>query len=180
MPFTVLGKDVVIKSSSGQTLIVDIRDFRAVKAKWRDYSEEVTEQEKEYIVYIVTTLGNKALTKIYKEKDNLKKAGDKIDHLHPLRFLRTVFTDEELKAAIANIKESRWVWGEFKKGLFNSLKEETRNKNMGSEYIDDFARAIDIDPSLILPSINQSDWDALVSVLIKNVPREGNPTRYDM
>jgi hypothetical protein len=180
IPFAAFGKDIIVKSSSGQSLILDIRDFRAVKVQWRDYNQDVTEQEKEDLTYIVTTLGNKSLTKIYKEKENLKKAGDRIDHLHPLRFLRTVFTDEELKAAIANIKESRWVWGEFKKGLFNSLKDETRNKNMNIEFIKDFASSIDIDPALIIPSINESDWDNLITVLIKNVPREGNPTRYDM
>lgn len=164
----------------GKNSPVDMKNYRAVNVIWRDYHEQVTDQEKEYIAFIVTTLGNKPLTKIYKEKDNLKKIGDKIDHIHPLRFLMTVFTDEELKAAIANIKESRWVWGEFKKGLFNSLKDESKSKNMNIEFIQDFANTVEIDSSLIIPAINQSDWDGLISILIKNVPREGNPNRYDM
>lgn len=150
------------------------------QSAWRDYSYPASDDEKELIAFIVTTLGNKPLTKIYREKDALKKAGDKIDHIHPLRFLEVVFTDEELKASIANIRESRWVWGEFKKGLFNSLKDETKNRNVTSEYIADFANTVNIDPQLIVPYFLQLDWDGLIFALIKNVPREGNPTRYDM
>jgi hypothetical protein len=154
--------------------------YGSPSSSWRDYSEEVTDQEKENIAYIVKTLGNKSLPKIYREKEALKKAGDKIDHVHPLRFLMTIFTNEELKAAICNIRESRWVWGEFKKGLFNSLKDESKNKNMNDEYIQHFATTVHINPALINPPINRSDWDGLISTLIKNVPREGNPNRYDM
>jgi hypothetical protein len=147
---------------------------------WRDYHTEVTPIEKEFISFIVSTLGNKSLTKVWKEKSSLKKAGDQIDHIHPLKFLTIIFTDENLKVAIANLKESKWVWTESKKGLFSSLSDELASENMPLEYIQEFSETIGIDPALILPSIYHADWDDFFSVLIKNVPREGNPGRYDM
>ncbi len=167
----------ILPYESSLTKIGHLKDVLGV---WRDYNTEVTPLEKEFISFIVSTLGNKSLAKIWKEKSSLKKAGEKIDHIHPLKFLSVVFTDEELKVAIANLKETRWIWNEFKSGLFSSLSEELANENMPEEYILDFSFRLGIDASLIKPSISQADWDEFFSVLIKNVPREGNPDRYDM
>jgi hypothetical protein len=153
---------------------------KAAQKEWRNYHAQVTQEETDLITYIISTLGNKSLTKVWKEKGSLKKAGDQIDHLHPLQFLRVVFTDETLKACMANIRDNRWVWNEFKKGLFNSLKDESKNNNMTLEYIIDFSQAVEIDHQLILPPIQQSDWDKFITTLIKKVPREGNSDRYDM
>ncbi len=151
-----------------------------ITSSWRNYNIEISPMEMEYIYFIISTLGNKSLAKIWKEESSLKKAGDRIDHIHPLKFLMAIFTDEDLKVAIANLRESHWVWGKFKNGLYDSLSDELANDNMPFEYIQDFADTLGIDMMLILPSISQSNWDELLSILIKNVPREGDPTRYDM
>lgn len=164
----------------GWTTAVLNVDCSLAKEHWRNYHQEVNDEEKEFITYIVFTLGHKSLTKIYQEQEGLKKAGDHIDHLHPLKFLSVIFTDEDLKAAIINIKESRWVWGQFKKGLYKSLKEETKNKNMSPEIIANFANVVNVDSELILSPVLKQDWDGLIVTLIKNVKREGNPGRYDM
>jgi hypothetical protein len=168
------------KLSANQESIDNVRGFKAANTELRDYSLEVSPQEKDKIAYIVTTLGNESWAKICKEMGSLNRAGDKIVHVHPLRFLETIFTNEELKAAIANIKESKLLWGKFKKGLYGSLKDETKNKNMKREFILEFAQRVNIDPELIIPSIKQSRWDDLLTILIKNVPRSGNSNRYDM
>ena len=165
---------------SHESSLVKIGHLKDGSSGWRDYYAEITPIEKEFIAFIVSTLGNKSLTKIWKEKSSLKKAGDKIDHIHPLKFLSVIFSDEQLKVAIANLKESRWVWNEFKSGLYSTLTEELANENISEEHILDFADQLDIDVALITPSITQADWDEFFSVLIKNVPREGNPDRYDM
>ena len=147
---------------------------------WRDYNVEVTDEEKDIVYYIIHTMGTKSLFKIYNEKSKLKKEGEKIDHLHPFRFLLAIFTDEDLKVDMANIKGSKLVWSEFKKGLFTSLTEETKRNNVTSDQIKDFSDQLGIKDSLIIDSLKKKDWDDFISILIKNVPREGNPDRYDM
>jgi len=57
-------------------------------------------------------------------KGDLVAAGDRIDHVHPLRFLEAVFTDEELKVGIRNIRGKGWVWNHFVGGLKDSLSTE--------------------------------------------------------
>lgn len=147
---------------------------------WRDYNVEVTEEERDIIYYIISTMGSDSLVKIYNKKSSLKKAGDKLDHLHPFRFLMTIFTDEDLKVSMANLKGREWVWGYFKDGLFTSLTEETKRNNVTLDQIQDFAKNVGIKHELIINSLKKKDWDEFISILIKNVPREGNPDRYDM
>lgn len=146
----------------------------------RDYSREVSEKEKKNISYIITTLGNKPLTRVWKEKSELKKVGDRINAIHPLRFLMCVFTDENLKVAMHNLKGRDWVWNEFKKGLYHSLDEETAAQNMHLEYIQHFSDTLLIQSSLILPAIQQGKWDDFIYLLLKYVPREGDPGRYNI
>lgn len=146
----------------------------------RFYDQLPTEEDRDNVFFIVSTLGNKSLAKVWKSKSSLKKAGEKIEHLHPLRFLEIVFTNEELKAAMHNLKNRDLMWGEFKGGLYGSLAEEFQRGNLTEEQIYDFAGNIGVDISLFYNAIQQKDWDDMLTILIKNVPREGNPGRYDM
>lgn len=148
----------------------------------RNYNIPVSQTEKDDLTYITTTLARSSLPSLAtsSKRTALKKAGDRIDHLHPLRFLMTVFTDEELKANITAIRTRDWVWGKFYEGLEGSLKEESRKDNMRNEFVADFATIIGIDVSLIQPSIQEKRWKEFVNILIDVIPRSGNPGRYDM
>lgn len=146
----------------------------------RNYLIPVSQSEKNDLTYITTTLARTSLPGLAGAKSSLKKAGDRIDHLHPLRFLMTIFTDEELKANISAIRSRGWVWDKFYDGLEGSLREESKKNNMTNEYIVDFANTIGIDINLIQQSIQGKRWKEFVNTLIDTVPRSGNPTRYDM
>ena len=57
---------------------------------------------------------------INRNKDYLKKIGDQVQHVHPLRFLMCIFTDEKMKASVAALKcrTFGWIWkGFFDNGL---------------------------------------------------------------
>jgi hypothetical protein len=146
----------------------------------RDYSVPVTADEKADLAYITSTLGRSSLAGIASSKSSLKKAGDRIDHLHPLRFLMTIFTDEELKADISAIRSRGWIWDKFFDGLEGSLKDESKRDNIRPEFIEDFANTVGINPGLIQPAIQEKRWKALVNILIDAIPRTGNPGRYNM
>ncbi len=153
---------------------------RAKKQSWRDYNTPVSKKEKEDITYIITTLANDSLISIGTSKSSLKKAGDRIDHLHPFCFLTTVFTDEKLKAGINAIRDrGGWIWSGFLDGIKGSLSEEGSNKNL-LQFTSNFANKIKIDADLILLSIQQARWSDFINILIDKVPREIDPNRYEM
>lgn len=146
----------------------------------RDFNADVAPQEKEDIRYIVTTLANKPTAKLLFYKTSLDAAGDRVNHVHPLRFLETIFNDEEMKVGMHNIVKKSWVWKEFMKGLGESLSEEKGRDNLTTEQIEFFANAVELKPSLITGSLNANRWEEFVVLLIKNIPRKGDHNKYNM
>jgi hypothetical protein len=149
----------------------------------RDYNQRVVGGDREDLRYIVITLGRYNQLKIGLESSNLKAAGNRIRHLHPLRFLETVFTDEELKVAIRSIPGKTFVDKHFfdpKDGLIGSLDSEYAKGNMPPAFIQDFAKNININVKEIDGLIQQRKWREFIMKLITIVPRKGDVRRYNM
>lgn len=146
----------------------------------RNYFSATSPKELEDLLFIVRTLGFKPLTKIYREKHCLEKAGDRIDHLHPLKFLLGIFTNEEMIAAVHNIRNRSWVWGEFSKNLKDTLKEESEKNNITSAQIQDFAAQLGLNPNLFEQSIQYRQWDALIDTLLTHIKRNQDSGKYDL
>jgi hypothetical protein len=133
-----------------------IKQIAAVKQHpIRDYLSPVTLQEKRDIAYIINTLGMSSLVTIATTQSSIKEAGDRIDHVHPLRFLISIFSDEKMKASISAMKGRRWVWGDFIQGLKESADCETSRGNMKPEFIQDFIIQLNLDPKEIAPLVNK-------------------------
>lgn len=146
----------------------------------RNYCVPLSQSNRDDITYVVRTLANKSIATILKSKSALDAAGVRLKPVHPFRFLECIFTDEELKVGIRNIKKRGWIWGDFMGGLVGSLNEESAKNNLPDEFIFDFARTVGIDGNLIINEIHTRQWDRLVEILIANVPRAGGSGRYDM
>lgn len=154
----------------------------AKKAKMtgpRNYGAPVTSAEKENIRYIIRSLAKYNWAQLAKEESSLKKAGDKINHIHPYRFLQCVFTDEELKTGLFVIRNKSLVWGDYYDGLKKSLNDESDLNNL-IQFTPDFANNIGINMNLIMPYIQTRQWSIVIDVLINSIPRQGNPDRYGM
>jgi hypothetical protein len=153
---------------------------KKTSAGYRDFFKPVTESEKKDLHFIMKTMATKSLTSLLKYKSQLEAAGERIDHIHPLRFLETVFSDEELKVYLHNIRKGNsWIKGEFFKGIKNSLQEEMNLGNLTDEMVFDFCFQFEIDPNLLLGHIHNHKWDDLIKTLIVHIPREGDSDRYD-
>lgn len=145
----------------------------------RKFDPALASHEKEDIRFIVTSLANKSILGIAGIQGELEAAGNRIDHLHPLCFLMVVFSDEELKVGIRNIRSRTLFWNPFISGLKTSLTTETRLDNMRPEFIHYFASIVNIHPSLIMPLVVSQQWDEFIDFLIINVKRQGNHDRYN-
>lgn len=150
------------------------------KAPLRNYSIPVSAADRNDIRYIVITLAKGSWTELLRQKSSLERAGDRVDPVHPLRFLMTIFTDEEMKAGVHSIRERKKIWKNFSEGLFGSLEVESNRNNLQMPMLQDFANTLRIDLGAILPAIQQHNWTALFDQLLILLPRSGNPGRYDM
>ena len=144
----------------------------------RDYAVGLSNDERRDIQFIVRTLADKSLVTIAKERYSIEAAGSRIDHVHPFNFLLAIFLDEELKVAIRNIRGKGWVWANFMSSLKQTLSTEMAIQNI-FPHLQDFAGKLSIDSQLIIPAVRSRNWDLLVELLIKHVPRNSDSGRYD-
>jgi len=145
----------------------------------RDYAREVTSREKETIRYIITTLANHSIIALNFVRGDLEQAGASIHHIHPLKFLMTIFSDEELKVSIRHVRGKSLVWSQFLGGIKQRFTDEIAAGNLTQEQIDDFCKKLSISPDMVCPSIQSRHWEGLIDALITHVPRKGEYRRYD-
>ena len=146
----------------------------------RNYARGYTSQEAKDIHFVVTNLG-RGKANALSHFSSLNKAGDRIDNVHPLRFLECIFTNEECKAGIANIQKSGgFVAKKFNSGLFNTLTEEANAGNIPRSYVAGLASALSLDVKVLLPFFKNNNWQGLVNTLIAKVPRDSRANMFDM
>ena len=144
----------------------------------RNYLSGITSAECGDIALIIKTLANNSLTKIKSAESSLKKAGDRIDHVHPLQFLACIFTNEELKVCMRNLQGRSWVWKDFLKGVVETLSAENSRENV-LPFLADFASRVKVDVNALIPIAQAGRWERFVNMLIDTVPREGGGDRYN-
>jgi hypothetical protein len=154
-------------------------DKKFIAKAVRNYAAIVTSQERSDIHFVVKTLGNDSLLGIKQKESQLKKAGKRIESVHPLLFLTTIFANDELKAAIQNMKGRSWVWKRFLEDLTDNLKEEHHNGNV-LPFAEDFAAKIAMDSQVIKAAMIEAKWQKFVIMLIDRVPRNNDIDRYKM
>jgi hypothetical protein len=143
----------------------------------RSYAIGITPAEAADIAYILKTLANKSGPAIYLEVSSLEKAGDRINHVHPFFFLSTIFTNEELKVCVKNLK-GKCKEG-FLDGIVPSLAEENGRNNL-MQFVDDFAARVQVDPNEIRPLLQAGKWERFVNFLINGIKPRPGADRYDM
>lgn len=184
-------QDVVILTDNGNTYVVEEAAFNFWKKNAgrgheqflgspRDYDAPLTAQEQKDVHYIITMLANYSFISIAAHKGDLEAAGRRIDHLHPLAFFREVFTNEELKVGLRNIRmKGPWIWDHFCGGICESLAVAWQNNNLTDEQVIDFADIVEVDLGLIYASVQEQQWEYFVQLLIAHVPRKGDYDRYN-
>ena len=150
---------------------IHVSKSKPKKTVVRNYFAPLAAAEREDIRYILRTLANNSLIKIAGYKSSLNKAGDRVNHVHPFRFLECIFADDELKVCARNIQGKTWVWSGFLDGVITSFNEEIKVNNVRPEFLADFAAIVKVDVNHLLPAYHSHNWEHMVNVLIAHVPK---------
>jgi hypothetical protein len=149
---------------------------RGSKKGPRNYFGKVSQGDVADVKFIINTLGFAPLAKIAKERSALKKAGNRINYIHPLRFLLLIFQDEKMKVAIHSLRDRGVIWKEFYTGIKDGFDEEINN--FKGDAVSDFCGQLSLDCPSISSLIKNADWRSLIDYLIDNIPRDTNHDRY--
>jgi hypothetical protein len=144
-------------------------------ATWLPAAEEVNPYqqlsiepgEKQLIAKLLTTMANNNVFQLLLEKGRLEKIGRNIHHIHPMRFLGTVFTDRDLTWCMREIRKSHFKWDGFIDGFAERMKgEAAKVPNNLLPYVEGFAREVSRDPEMIRSYIKSQNFEGLVKFLI--------------
>lgn len=125
----------------------------------------VTGEEKNKIGTILITMSENSVFQLLFERKFLERLGQEVHHVHPIRFLGTIFSDPRLVNCMYVIRMSGFKWGGFMDGISERLRGEIRAGNVNI-YIPGFAEQLNIRAEDIQPYINQRDIEGLVLFLM--------------
>ena len=146
----------------------------------RDFDRSLTPSEMSDLRNLLTSLANRSLPGLWNMKGELERVGHRLDGIHPLRFLLTVLSDEELKGCFFRIRGRGWVWDDFQNGLVDSLQFENSLGNVTPEMISLFAYQLGLSAEPIDFYAERCQWKEMIAYLIRELPRPYSPSRYDM
>jgi len=98
-------------------------------------------------------------------QDRLRGIGVAVEHVHPMKFLATIFSNGELKAAMGRVFEDYFKRTEFLDGLVpGMLRQHEKGKLL--PFVADFAREVNVPENDLRPFFQSLNWEGLVRRLI--------------
>ena len=124
-----------------------------------------SEAEKGIVHKMIIDIAEHNIFELAFHRSEFIKRGEKIRHVHPLRFFGYIFADPQLKKNMTKISESFFKWNGFIDGFSEKIEDEA-NKNNLMKYLPGFAHHLGIDQDLLAPFIVKREWNKLILFLI--------------
>lgn len=125
----------------------------------------VTETEEKLVWELIDKLGNKSLPGLLFVKSRMDKIKEKIQHIHPLRFLGTIFSDPYLKKCMAKAFTKGAVKSRFLAELGDNFFKEFGTNNV-YPLVPGFCKKVGADADEVNNFIQAGQWEALVEYLM--------------
>lgn len=130
-----------------------------------------TNEDEKKIEDLITTLGlHGKLDLLLNHEKRLRKIGDDLRYLHPLKFIGYIFShknangERDLKAYMKEVFDDYFKKTNFLKD-FSQTMDIYDLKNKLTVYVNDFAKEVNVPADKIMPWINQKDWEGLLKFL---------------
>lgn len=129
------------------------------------YSLYLSNSDKDSIQWVIHTLAKSNPVKLGIKQKEIRKRGDKIEHVHPLRFWSFVIGEGGLRDDMHKIRKSGYKWSNFSDNYFKRLSREADNNNL-LQYVPGFAQSLNVDENVIRTFIQNHDWNGFVNYFI--------------
>lgn len=125
----------------------------------------VTPEENKLIWELIDKLGNKGYLGLLGVKPRMDKIKEKIQFIHPLRFLGSIFSDPYLKKCMKKAFEKGPVKSRFLSELGENFLKEFPSNNV-YPLVPGFCKKVGADPKEVNMFIQSSQWEKLVEYLM--------------
>jgi hypothetical protein len=124
-----------------------------------------TDKDKAIIYEILTTMDELGKFALLMKKNYMQTLGAQINHVHGLKFLSTIITNDRLRSCLKEVFQDYFKRNGFMDGIGPSLTQEAA-KGLLDQYIDDFAAEVAVSSEQIKPYFQARDWEGLVRFFI--------------
>lgn len=124
-----------------------------------------TDKDKAIIYEILTTMDELGKLALLMKKKYLQVLGAQINHVHALKFLSTIVTNDQLLPCLKEVFQDYFKRNGFMDGIGPSLSQEAE-KGLLDQYIEDFANEVSVSSEQIRPFFQAKDWEGLVRFFI--------------
>lgn len=124
-----------------------------------DYKNLIcTEADQKIINEVISTVAEKNKGYLLWNESDLRQKQIQINHVHPFKFLATIFCHPKLKSHMGKIFDDFFKRHGFLDGLGPSLEREAKKGTL-ARYLDDFANEIGVDAQDIRNLFAGKDWN---------------------
>ncbi|MCY3974566.1 MAG: hypothetical protein OXF02_03360 [Simkaniaceae bacterium] len=128
------------------------------------YDLRLSDGDRRHIFKLIKTMADKHIATLIRKQRKLRKLGDKIEPVHPLRFIAYIYEENELRRRMRTIMRRYFTWGYFIGGLGERLSKEKARGNL-RPFIPEFAYAVGTQPEVIERYVFMEDWKGMVRCL---------------
>ena len=127
-----------------------------------------SEIDRQKITRLISVMAeNGKLTLLIKYQRDLRQIGREIDHVHPLKFLSTIFSNPTLKGYMKEIYHDYFKWTNFMDGLGNGLTAQAKQGKI-VPYLNDFAKEVGVQPEALQGYVQSLDWENMLVFLMNS------------
>lgn len=129
------------------------------------YALRLTPDDSHNISKLIKNLADLSLWELLKKSRDMKKLGNKVDPVHPFRFLGHIFSNHDLKKRMPKIKSSHFKWVKFTDGLCDRLSKEARRNDL-NRFIPGFCQVVCCNQDVIEDFVRRHDWHGMLNYLM--------------
>ena len=123
-----------------------------------------SKEDKEHIAELITAMGLHSKIFLLWHSRKYYKIGDKINHVHPLKFLGVIYSNPELKEHMKEIMNDYFKRKNLINGLVPHLDEMAKRKNFTRDFTI-FCEEIQVPFDSLKEYMKESTWKDMVDYL---------------
>ncbi len=132
------------------------------------YTLDISDVDKDNVTNLITKLADRNVFQLLRHKREMNRLGDKVNHLHPLRFIGYIFSRQDLTKNMWIVHQSGFKWRAFAEGFSGGMQVNAKKNNL-LIYVPGFCHETKADEQIITKLIEKQQWEAVLMYFIRNV-----------
>jgi hypothetical protein len=129
------------------------------------YQLRLLDKDKKRIDKLIKELADSSYWSLLRRKKEFDKLKEKIEPIHPLRFIGYIYSKDSLKKRMPRIQNESLKWNRFVSSFGDRMSKEASHGNL-LPYLPGFCQLLGVNPRDVEHFIQKRDWKKLLDFLM--------------